>query len=365
MGHETDLDGGARVETDRGCPLHGATMRVPRVTVGIPTFNRAGLLREAIDSVLAQTFTDFRLIVSDNASDDDTREVVRSYDDGRIDYVRLDRNVGAIENFNRLIALVETEFLVLLPDDDLLYPGHLAAAVDLLEHHPSAGLAHCAFHMIDARSRFVRRVDPLVSHAPVMIERRDRALERLMVSGLAVLFSTVVYRTKVIVDAGGFREEDGPFGDSQLWMRIALGWDFGYVAAPLACYRDHPETISRSLVTDRASASRELSLIRAQMGFERRMSFLEDARLPPRRTEWLRARATLRFLVDRAFIGHPSRKVAAELVSLVRTCPRIVRCPALWRLVLAQLGGRRVRAELRGILDGLRGPGPGHPAESR
>ena len=130
--------------------------RPVKLTVGIPTFNRAGWLRESIESVLAQTFADFRLIVSDNASDDDTPEVVRSFDDDRIHYVRSERNVGSIGNFNRLIALAETEFLVLLPDDDVLYPGHLAAAVDVLERFDTVGLVHSAFEFIDAQSRVVR-----------------------------------------------------------------------------------------------------------------------------------------------------------------------------------------------------------------
>ena len=108
-------------------------MSAVKLTVGIPTFNRAAWLRETIESVLAQTFTSFRLIVSDNASDDDTPEVVRSFGDERIDYVRSERNVGPIGNLNRLIRLADTEFLVLLPDDDVLYPGHLGAAVEVLE----------------------------------------------------------------------------------------------------------------------------------------------------------------------------------------------------------------------------------------
>ena len=101
-------------------------MHAMKLTVGIPTYNRSGLLREAIESVLAQTFTDFRLIVSDNASDDDTAEVVRSFGDERIEYARSEHNIGAIGNFNRLIELADTEFLMLLPDDDFLYPDHLA-----------------------------------------------------------------------------------------------------------------------------------------------------------------------------------------------------------------------------------------------
>ena len=153
-----------------------------KVTVGIPTFNRAGWLRESIESVLAQTFADFRLIVSDNASDDGTPEVVQSFDDDRIHYVRSQRNVGSIGNFNRLIALAETEFLVLLGDDDVLYPGHLAAAVDVLERFDAVGLVHSAYEFIDAQSRVVQGVTPLVSRTPVKIERRDRALEYMAVT---------------------------------------------------------------------------------------------------------------------------------------------------------------------------------------
>ena len=97
--------------------------------------------------------------MSDNASDDDTPEVVRSFDDDRIHYVRSERNVGPVGNSRRLIALAETtEFLVLLPDDDVLYPGHLAAAVDVLERFDTVGLVHSAFEFIDAQSRLVRGV---------------------------------------------------------------------------------------------------------------------------------------------------------------------------------------------------------------
>jgi len=151
-----------------------------KLTVGIPTFNRAGLLAETILSVLAQNFTSFRLIVSDNASDDDTPNVVGSFSDERIDYRRSERNVGAIENLNRLIELAETEFLVLLPDDDILYPDHLGATVEPLERFETVGLAHSACHFIDEQSRVTQRIDPWESLSSVKFVQRDRAVERLM-----------------------------------------------------------------------------------------------------------------------------------------------------------------------------------------
>jgi glycosyltransferase involved in cell wall biosynthesis len=159
-----------------------ATASAPRVTVGIPTYNRAEMLRGAIESVLAQTFTDFRLLVSDNASEDDTPDVVRSYDDDRIEYVRAEHNVGPAGNFHRLLELADTEYLVLLPDDDLLYPDHLKASIELLDRYKNLGLAHTAFDLIDEDSRVTQRMSPLAGRAPAPGVAPEAALERLMVS---------------------------------------------------------------------------------------------------------------------------------------------------------------------------------------
>src|SRR4249920_1379724 len=112
------------------------------VTVAIPTYNRAALLRETLDSVLAQTHSNFRLVISDNASTDETADVVASYCDTRIEYVRREHNIGMNANFNRLIELTETEFLTLLPDDDLLYPDYLHSVLDVLQRNPLVGLVH-------------------------------------------------------------------------------------------------------------------------------------------------------------------------------------------------------------------------------
>ena len=320
----------------------------PKLTVGIPTFNRAGWLRESIESVLAQTFADFRLIVSDNASDDDTPDVARSFDDDRIQYVRSHRNVGSIGNFNRLIALAETEFLVLLPDDDVLYPGHLAATVDVLERFETVGLVHSAFEFIDAQSRVVRGVTPLVSGSPVKIDRRDRALEYLTVSDWGLCFPSVAYRTRAILEAGGLREEQGPFGDRQLWMRIALDWDFGYLAKPLVGFRTHPESITRNIGAEHGVTPNGHELYRAhsQTIFQQRMDFLDHAPLEPRRTKRLQALAELQLLVKSASELRWS-KAAVRLANLVGTYPGILLRRELWHLVVAQLGGRRVRSALR------------------
>ena len=271
-----------------------------KLTVGIPTFNRAELLRETIESVLAQTFTDFRLIVSDNASDEDTREVVQTFPDERIEYVRSERNLGAIGNLNRLIELTETQFLMLLPDDDLLYPEHLSSTVEALERFATAGLAHTAFDFIDSTARVIRSFDPLPSRWPMTLNRRDLALEQLMVINMAPCFSSVAYRTEAIVGAGGSREEDGPFGDRKLWMRMAVDWDFAYVATPLAGFRLHSERLSNEVLAEDATTSDDADVVQmyAQVHFKGRMEFLDEGHLEPQRTKRLRALAKLQFLIE-------------------------------------------------------------------
>jgi hypothetical protein len=322
---------------------------IPRVTVGIPTYNRSEMLRGAIESVLSQTFTDLRLVVSDNASEDDTPDVVQSYDDGRIEYVRAVHNIGPAGNFRRLLELADTEYLVILPDDDLLYPDHLKAAVEILDRFENVGLAHTAFDLIDEGSRVTKSMSPLGANSPVSVERRDVALERLMISDFPICFSSVVYRTKAILDAGGIRAEEEPFGDIQLWMRMALDWDFGYVATPLAGFRIHEASTTRSIASDHgvSSEGRDRVLLHAQIRHQRRMDFLDAAALAPASTRRLRALATLHDLAERSYWGVPWKKTAAGQLNLVRTYPRVLLQPAFWRLVVAQLGGRRLLFALR------------------
>jgi hypothetical protein len=323
----------------------------PRVTVGIPTFNRSGWLRETIACVLAQTYTDFRLVVSDNASTDDTPEVVRAFGDPRIAYVRSARNIGAIGNLNRLIGLAQTEFLVLLPDDDLIYPRHLEASIAALDRFPTAGLVHSAFDLLDAHSQLlkpmrpVETVNPLRARSQALREPRARALRRMMVAHWPMCFASVVYRTEAIVAAGGIPEDAGPFADMQLWMRIAQHADYAYLPQRLAGFRLHDQSVSVS-VASKAEAG-ELASAHSQMRHEQRTAFLDRARPDSREAARLRALAELTFLIERAPSGLTARETAACLAGISRLWPRILLRPALWRLVVAQLGGRRLRAAFR------------------
>lgn len=321
-----------------------------KVTVGIPTFNRAHWLKESIESVLAQSYTRFHIIVSDNASTDETPDVVRSFGDQRITYVRSEHNIGQIANMNRLIGLANSEYFVILPDDDFFYPGYLEAAVGLFDQFDSLGVVHSAFNHIDARARVVGRVDTVRCRSRTMIERSGPLLERLMVTGSWLCFASIMYRTEALIATGGLHEDLGHFCDHDMWMQLALHWDFGYLAEPLVGQRDHARTVSWKIVTENGLEPNtpEASQLYADLALQRRTDFIDTAGLGPKRADRLRALATLQSIVDLAHAQLPSKEVASRLARLTRAYPRILSRPAFWRLVAAQSGARRVRALLNG-----------------
>src|SRR5215204_5257287 len=111
----------------------------PRVTIGLAVYNGEKYLHQAIDSVLAQTFTDFELIVSDNASTDATAAIVLQYaaKDARVRYTRNRENVGSARNFNRLVDLATGEYFKWMAVDDLIAPEFLATCVAALDAEPT------------------------------------------------------------------------------------------------------------------------------------------------------------------------------------------------------------------------------------
>jgi glycosyltransferase involved in cell wall biosynthesis len=326
-------------------------VRDANVTVGIPTFNRSVLLREAIESVLGQTYRNFRVLVSDNASTDETSEVVASLSDSRLDYVRATENIGMIGNFNRLVELADTEFLMLLPDDDHLYPEYLEATVESLTKNPRVGAVHTAFDEIDIDSHVRKRgVSYVTSKQPPSVEPGHAFLERSMTS-TAILLSSTTFRTQALREAGGMTTREEPFADVPLFMRIALNWDFAYVDKPLVAFRVHDDTVTTQLASGgrEQPVERDRLLTYGQIMFDRRVGFLEEARLPSRTTDRYRALATLRYLADRAGLGAPWRESMTEFVQIVRLYPGILGHPLGLRFLAAAFGGRRLRQVAHGL----------------
>src|SRR5262245_40586459 len=108
----------------------------PFVTIAIPTFNRASLLKSCVKVALSQTYQHFELLVSDNASTDATAEVLREFNDPRLRVVRQPHNIGLIPNWNACLAEARGEFIVFCSDDDALLPWILEKCVAVAAQDP-------------------------------------------------------------------------------------------------------------------------------------------------------------------------------------------------------------------------------------
>lgn len=214
----------------------------PKVTVCLPTYNRAAYLGACLDSLLAQTFRDFEVIVSDNCSPDATPEAVAQRPDPRVRYIRNERNLGAFPNMNRCLALARGEYVCVAHDDDLYEPRFLERQAAMLDRHPGAAFVHCATYEIDGEGRR-RRV--------VRAYPEDRLLEgkaefMLYLGGHNVCCSTVMVRRALYDRVGGF--DPGLLAsDWLMWLKLCLEGDVAYVAEPLACMRVHGASFSSSL----------------------------------------------------------------------------------------------------------------------
>jgi len=221
------------------------TSRPPRVSIGLPVYNGAEFVGEAIESILGQTFEDLELVISDNASTDDTLEICRQYRD-RDPRVRLHENpvnLGASRNFNLVFELSEGEYFRWAAADDLLEPTCLERCVEVLDGDPSIVLSHTDVKIIDVDRRVKLEFKYPDGHANSdSAARRFRDVMRLD-RWCAELFGLV--RADVLQTTR--RMDRYIASDRILRAELALRGRYEIVPEMLFLNRDHPGRSVRAL----------------------------------------------------------------------------------------------------------------------
>ena len=207
-------------------------MTKPEISVVIPTYNRQHLVIEAVESVLAQTYSDFEIIVVDDGSTDDTAAKLRPYLD-RLQYV-VQQNRGVAAARNTGIRRAQGEFICFLDSDDLWEPGKLEAQLRFAKDHPEYALISTEIRGFDADKKFVGQ-----SKAS-MYEIRNGLVSEHLLFGNWIQTSTVMVRGTCLDEVGWFDEDVGQFGeDWLLWMRVASKFPIYFLPEPLVLYRFH------------------------------------------------------------------------------------------------------------------------------
>jgi glycosyltransferase involved in cell wall biosynthesis len=211
-------------------------MSVPRLSVGLAVYNGERYLAEALDSILSQTFTDFELIISDNASNDNTERICREYaaKDSRIRYYRNAINIGGANNENRTFELARGEYFRWAADDDVCAPDLFAKCIEVLDQDPEVVLCHSIVDEIDEHGRPLRTLDrnKASSTKPYERFRSLTSLDYNCEETYGIIRSEVLRNTRL--------QPNYTDSDRTLLAELGLHGRFYQVPEPLFYRRIHP-----------------------------------------------------------------------------------------------------------------------------
>lgn len=217
---------------------------MPRVSVIIPTYNRAHLIRQALESALTQTYRDFEIIVADDGSTDHTAEVVAQFGNA-VTYTPLPHRGQPAATRNGGLRAAHGEFIAFLDSDDLFFPNKLALQIAAFESHPEVG-------MVYSNGRFFRD-DPNQPTGHVLdgLPTPSGQVFAELLRGNFLAPAVVLIRRSCLDVVDLFDECSDFFAveDYDLWLRITAQFQVLYVPGEVAAIRRHRQSISRDVAT--------------------------------------------------------------------------------------------------------------------
>lgn len=211
----------------------------PRVSVLIATRDYGQYLGDAIRSVLAQTLTEWEMILVDDGSRDHTPEVVRPFlDDPRIRYIRTD-TLGQVRAKNLALRLSRAPLVAYLDGDDLWLPSKLERQVRLMDSDPGIGVVYTRRFLINPDGEIISFVEPEFP--------RGMVFDQILLNNF-VCFSSVLVRRDVLEHVGAFSSNLDLAIDYDLWLRVANHYSFDFMDEPLVKYRTGHGNLSKRIV---------------------------------------------------------------------------------------------------------------------
>ena len=218
----------------------------PLVSVIIPTYNRANLLKRAINSVLNQTYKNLEIIVVDDGSTDNTEEIVKEYQDSRIQYILLPENRGVSSARNRGVKSSRGNFISLLDDDEYL-PERIEKSMKVLKNAPeNVGMVCSNYWKIEEEKKEIGFLKYSLEDA-----KRNWAFPAV---------GSSIIRRKVFEKICLFDEEFGPGGDTDFAIRLCKDFSFYFIDEPLLNYYVTKGSLSHKINPEISIRKRKLFL---------------------------------------------------------------------------------------------------------
>jgi|SRR3989338_740431 len=220
---------------------------IPKVSVCIPAFNAAEYLRQAVESVLEQSYRDFEIVIVDNCSTDHTVSLVselQQLSNGRIRFYQNDHNIGLVGNLNRCLEHAKGSYIKFLCADDMLLPGCLEKMAAGLDLHQSVKLASCGRLFID---KYGHKLGTRHYAPGYSIVRGKQVITRCLFGGNYIGEPTAVMFRKSDLK-GCFREDMPQLSDMDMWFQLLEQGDLLSLEKPLCAIRSHPAQMTHTNV---------------------------------------------------------------------------------------------------------------------
>jgi len=210
-------------------------MTLPLVSIAIPTYNRADqYLSVAVKSAIAQTYENLEIIVSDNCSSDHTSDLVRTFDDNRIKYIRHEENIGANNNFNYCLNNSSGKYFMLLSDDDLIAPEFVERCVSAINHQPGAGMVRSGTAIIDSTGN-VTEEQPIRSVG----KSGKQWIEAWFNHETSLYLCSTLFDRDQLIGVGGFNTPQNLFQDVAVNIMLAMRSEHVEIPDCLSYFRIH------------------------------------------------------------------------------------------------------------------------------
>jgi glycosyltransferase involved in cell wall biosynthesis len=225
----------------------------PKVTVLTCVYNGLPYLKEAIDSTLNQSYKDFEYLIIDDASpDEDVIKLIESYNDPRIRFVRNKKNLGVSNTINKALSLITTKYVVRIDQDDVNLPNRIEQQIDYLEKNPTIDIVCSWEKTIDSTGKKIRNWKR-------SLDNYGSFLGYVLIGICPIWHPSIAFKTKVIIDAGGFDENYVRAEDFEVTTRLAIKrYNAAIVPEFHLLQRQHNSSQSSEYIDIQASVSRRI-----------------------------------------------------------------------------------------------------------
>ena len=300
--------------------------KTPRISVLMCVYNGEEYLREAVESILNQTFSDIEFIIVDDGSTDNTETILDSFDDPRILRSRNNENIGLTRSLNKGLAMARGEYIARMDADDISLPERLAAQVAFLDEHPEIGVLGSAVQVIDARGSLIRVLRYPTTH--------EFFLWSLCFYS-PIAHPTVVFRRTAVEHVGGYDDALLAGQDRDLWQRLSTAARFANLPEVYLLYRVHPGRISHvhTDIQARNSAKAGQRMMASILGYEVPFAVYHNitTQRPETADDAVQAVSVLHSLYD-AFVARESLPISEKNAIRRDATQMLIRLTRRWLL---------------------------------